>query len=70
MIGGGPAGSTVAYLLAKKAHSVTVLKKEKFPREHVGESLLPFCYNVLKELGVLDIEATFRPQARGSVCDN
>jgi flavin-dependent dehydrogenase len=30
------------------------LEKEKFPREHVGESLLPFCYNVLNELGVLD----------------
>jgi hypothetical protein len=55
VIGGGPAGSTMASLLAKKGHTVTVLEKDKFPREHVGESLLPFCYKVLNELGVLDV---------------
>ncbi len=54
IIGGGPAGSTAATLLAKKGYQVTVLEKEQFPREHVGESLLPFCYGILKELGVLD----------------
>lgn len=54
MIGGGPAGSTVATLLAKRGHAVTVLEKERFPREHVGESLLPFCYPIFRELGVLD----------------
>lgn len=54
VIGGGPAGSTVASYLAKKGHSVTVLEKEKFPRIHVGESLLPFCYSLFQELGVLD----------------
>ncbi len=54
VIGGGPSGSTIATLLARKGHSVTVFEKEKFPREHVGESLLPFCYPLLEELGVLE----------------
>jgi flavin-dependent dehydrogenase len=54
IIGGGPAGSTAATFLAQKGHQVLVLEKEKFPREHVGESLLPFCYHVLKDLGVLE----------------
>lgn len=54
VIGGGPAGSTVATLLAQKGHSVTLFEKEKFPRDHVGESLLPYCYPIFEELGVLD----------------
>ncbi len=54
IIGGGPAGSTAASFLAKHGHSVTILEKEKFPREHVGESLLPFCYKTFTALGVLD----------------
>ena len=53
IIGGGPAGSTAATLLSMKGHQVTVLEKEKFPREHVGESLLPYCYQIFEELGVL-----------------
>jgi flavin-dependent dehydrogenase len=54
VIGGGPAGSTMASFLAKKGHSVVVLERAHFPREHVGESMLPFCYHVFEELGVLD----------------
>ncbi len=54
VIGGGPAGSTSASLLAMKGHSVTVLERAKFPRQHVGESMLPFCYQIFEELGVLD----------------
>jgi flavin-dependent dehydrogenase len=54
VIGGGPAGSTMASFLAKKGHSVTVLERAKFPRAHVGESMLPFCYRIFEELGVLD----------------
>jgi flavin-dependent dehydrogenase len=49
VIGGGPAGSTAAGLLAKK---VLVLERDKFPRFHIGESLIPFGNDVLNELGV------------------
>ena len=54
VIGGGPAGSTAASLLARKGYAVTVFEKERFPRDHVGESLLPFCYGLFQELGVLE----------------
>lgn len=54
VIGGGPAGSTVSTLLAKKGHDVKLFEKERFPRDHVGESLLPFCYGIFEELGVID----------------
>jgi flavin-dependent dehydrogenase len=54
VIGGGPAGSTAATLLSRQNHKVLLLEREKFPREHVGESLLPFCYCLLDELGVVD----------------
>jgi len=60
VIGGGPAGSTTATTLAQKGHRVLLLEKAKFPREHIGESLLPFCYQIFEELGVLDkMEARF-----------
>jgi len=60
VIGGGPAGSTVASYLAKARKSVLILEKESFPRPHVGESLLPFCYDIFQDLGVLnDIEQRF-----------
>ncbi len=54
IIGGGPAGSSSAAFLAKQGYKVTLFEKEKFPREHVGESLLPFCFDLFEELGVLD----------------
>ena len=54
IIGGGPAGSTAATLLGMSGHSVMVLEKAKFPRDHVGESLLPFCYSLFERLGVLE----------------
>src|SRR5947208_14318019 len=54
VIGGGPAGSTAATSLARQNYRVLLLEREKFPREHVGESLLPFCYGLLKDLGVVD----------------
>ena len=54
VIGGGPAGSSVSSFLAMKGHEVVVFEKEKFPRIHVGESLLPFNYELFEELGVID----------------
>ncbi|HEV7868307.1 MAG TPA: NAD(P)/FAD-dependent oxidoreductase [Chthoniobacteraceae bacterium] len=53
VIGGGPAGSTAAALLAEKGRRVLLLEKEKFPRYHIGESLMPFCWFTLDRLGVL-----------------
>jgi FAD-dependent halogenase len=53
VVGGGPAGSTVAALLAKSGLSVAVLEKETFPRYHIGESLIPEVLDVLEESGAL-----------------
>ena len=53
VIGGGPAGSTVATMLARKGVRTLLLERERFPREHVGESLLPASIPVLDDLGVL-----------------
>jgi len=60
IIGGGPAGSSMATWLARDGHDVLLLEREKFPREHVGESLLPFCYTLLEDLGVAkELRANF-----------
>ncbi len=52
IIGGGPAGSTAAGLLAQAGRRVIVLEREKFPRFHIGESLLPYSMPVFDRLGV------------------
>lgn len=52
VVGAGPAGSTLAGLLAKKNRRVLILEKEKFPRYHVGESLVYGVIPILEELGV------------------
>ncbi len=55
IIGAGPAGSTAAALLAEQGLRVLVLEREKFPRYHIGESLLPFTCYPLKRLGLLEV---------------
>ena len=64
VIGGGPAGSAAATMLARKGWQVTVLEREQFPRDHVGESLLPASIPILEELGALPAveTASFLPK--------
>jgi flavin-dependent dehydrogenase len=52
IIGGGPAGSTAAALLARAGRRVIVFEREKFPRFHIGESLLPFSMKAFTRLGL------------------
>jgi len=54
VIGGGPAGSTVAPLLAEKGYKVVLLEKARHPRFHIGESLLPANLPLFERLGVAD----------------
>ena len=54
VIGGGPAGSTVAALLAQKGRNVVLLDKDRHPRFHIGESLLPANLPLFERLGVAD----------------
>ena len=53
VIGGGPAGSTVSTLIAQRGHRVGLFERERFPRFHIGESLIPETYWVLERLGML-----------------
>src|SRR3954453_20123901 len=54
VIGGGPAGSTVSTLLAQQGLAVELFERETFPRFHIGESLIPETYWVLKRLKMLE----------------
>ncbi|HWD17642.1 MAG TPA: NAD(P)/FAD-dependent oxidoreductase [Verrucomicrobiae bacterium] len=54
IIGAGPAGSASATVLAQHGHKVLILEREKFPRYHIGESLLPFTFQPLARLGMID----------------
>jgi flavin-dependent dehydrogenase len=53
VIGGGPAGSTTSTLLAQQGLHVELFERDRFPRFHIGESLIPETYWVLKRLNML-----------------
>src|SRR5687768_7700851 len=67
IIGGGPAGSTAAALLAEKGRRVVLLEKDRHPRFHIGESLLPQNLRLFDRLGIRDAVAAIgvhKPGAR------
>ena len=55
IIGGGPAGSSAAAILCEYGHRVLVLERETFPRYHVGESMIPFTFQPMQRLGLVDV---------------
>jgi flavin-dependent dehydrogenase len=59
VIGGGPGGATVSTLIAQQGYRVRLYERERFPRFHIGESLIPMTYFVLERLKML-------PKLRGS----
>src|SRR5947199_10422499 len=70
IIGGGPAGSTAAILLSKAGRRVIVLEREKFPRFHIGESLLPFSMQTFTRLGLQEkLRAHFVEKFGGEIAE-
>src|SRR5438132_1449384 len=69
IIGGGPAGSTAAALLARAGWRVVVFEREKFPRFHIGESLLPFSMKAFTRLGLHEkfLRAGFQKKYGGEI---
>ena len=68
IIGGGPAGSTAGTLLARAGRRVVIIEREKFPRFHIGESLLPFSTQTFDRLGVREkLDRAFLPKYGGEI---
>lgn len=67
IIGGGPAGCATASILASHGHRVLVLEREKFPRYHIGESLIPFTFQPLERLGLVPLMKASQFQKKYSV---
>jgi flavin-dependent dehydrogenase len=65
VIGGGPAGSTTATLLAREGFDVTLVEREVFPRYHIGESLLPSCLEILDMTGAREKIEAYGFQRKG-----
>lgn len=67
VIGGGPGGSAASTFLARGGRRALVLEKERFPRFHIGESLLPYNREIFAEMGVLpELEAAGFPIKYGA----
>jgi flavin-dependent dehydrogenase len=65
--GGGPAGSSTANFLRQRNRSVLILERDRFPRFHIGESMLPYSNDIWRELGVfekLDAQYIHKPGAK------
>src|ERR1043165_4091850 len=54
VIGGGPAGSSVASILSREGRKVVLFEKERFPRHHIGESLMTDTYFIFERMGLLE----------------
>ncbi|NDC53755.1 MAG: NAD(P)/FAD-dependent oxidoreductase [Planctomycetia bacterium] len=67
VVGGGPAGATTATLVARQGRRVALFERERFPRFHIGESLIPETFWVLERLGMLDAMRSSRFVEKHSV---
>src|SRR5437867_13156131 len=54
VMGGGPAGSSVASILVREGRTVVLFEKETFPRHHIGESLMTDTYWTFQRMGILE----------------
>lgn len=68
VIGGGPAGSTAATILAQRGRSVLLLERDRFPRFQIGESMLPYSNDIFRRIGVYDklVAGGFFPKYGGA----
>ncbi len=63
VVGGGPAGAATATMVAQQGHRVVLLERERFPRYHIGESLIPATWPILERLGMIEtLRASAFPQ--------